>query len=281
MLAHLSNDPGLVAAFNARPDEAPFRVLAARWLGARGDASVVSEEERARAKALAYGVVYGSGPARFAAEAGVSEAEARDAQETFRRSLPGVEAWREATIREAARRNPPRVRTLAGRFRSLPALAPDADRALDRGADERKAVNAACQGSAADVVKRAMLEAHARLSEARSLDAPGDDDEDPVWARLRAGKCRMVLQMHDELVFEVDEADAADAVRAIRPMMARAGEAFGLACRRPRACASGRTGDPSRRSSTDERMSGYDRTRTRRCGIDTYRITPHVPWGNE
>ena len=228
VLAHLSNDPGLVAAFNARPDEDPFRVLAARWLGARGDASVVSEEERARAKALAYGVVYGSGPARFAAEAGVSEAEARDAQETFRRSLPGVEAWREATIREAARRNPPRVRTLAGRFRALPALAPDADRALDRGADERKAVNAACQGSAADVVKRAMLEAHARLSEARSLDAPGDDDEDPVWARLRAGKCRMVLQMHDELVFEVDEADAADAVRAIRPMMARAGEAFGL-----------------------------------------------------
>ena len=90
-----------------------------------------------------------------------------------------------------------------------------------------------------------MLEAHGRLSGGPST-LTEDNDEDPVWARLRAGKCRMVLQMHDELVFEVDEADAADAVRAIRPMMRARGRGVRPSRADARARRVGRTEDPSR-----------------------------------
>ena len=225
VMAHLSNDRGLVAAFVERPDSDPFRVLAARWLGV--DERDVRADDRARAKALAYATLYGSGPARFAAETGATESEANVAMDAFRKSVPGVEAWRARVVREAAAREPPAVFTLGGRRRLLPGLA---GAGPERAADERRAVNTACQGSAADLVKRAMIDVHARLDGGEKTNGlgvgldGGDAAEDAsTWAALRAGECRMVLQVHDELLFEVNEIDAADAVRAIRRVMERAG----------------------------------------------------------
>ena len=118
---------------------------------------------------LACGVLYGSGPARFAQEMGVTESEARVQIEAFKASVPGVERWRKKLIETASRASPPSVETICGRRRILSSLAPDAALTatgcedakrrfrLDRSADERRAVNTACQGSAADVVKRAMI----------------------------------------------------------------------------------------------------------------------------
>ena len=223
IMAHLSDDCGLVVAFVERPDSDPFRVLAARWLGA--DERDVRPFDRARAKALAYATLYGSGPARFAAETGSTESEAKIAMDAFRESVPGVEAWRARVVREAAAREPPAVFTLGGRRRLLPGLA---GAGPERAADERRAVNTACQGSAADVVKRAMIDVHARLDGEKKTNTLGPDEGEPsedesTWAALRAGECRMVLQVHDELLFEVNEIVAADAVRAIRRVMERAG----------------------------------------------------------
>jgi DNA polymerase theta len=105
-------------------------------------------------------------------------------------------------------------------------------------AEARKAVNTTCQGSAADIVKRAMLDVFGKLtcsgSHGHENGAPSDardasdDDDAPTWRRLRAGGCRLVLQVHDELVFELDEADAVAAVGAIRRVMERAARAFSL-----------------------------------------------------
>jgi DNA polymerase I-like protein with 3'-5' exonuclease and polymerase domains len=150
---------------------------------------------------------------------GVTELEARAAIEDFKRSLPGVERWKSALVKDARERTPPHVRTIAGRCRFLPSLNATGAGGENRAADERKAINTACQGSAADIVKRVMIELHAKLTSGGGAD---DDDE---WAPLReVDACEMVLQVHDELLFEVDERKVDVAVRAIRGVMERARE---------------------------------------------------------
>lgn len=224
LMAHFSGDSNLVSAFNDVGGDAcaaadPFRELAAKWkrLAAPTD---VSDTDRAMVKSLAYGVVYGSGPARFATEMGVTEADARVALEDFKRSIPGVDTWRQQVVSDARRRVPPHVVTIAGRRRYLPNLRTNAP-SVDRAADERKAVNTVCQGSAADVVKRAMIDIHRRLSPSAM--------EAGAWEPLRRhGACRMVLQIHDELLFEVDEKVAPFAVRAVRAAMEATGRMHNL-----------------------------------------------------
>ena len=238
VMAHLSGDEGLVTAFNHdgvpahHPDADPFRCLASRWTGvAKGN---VSDADRATAKQLAYGVLYGSGPARFAQEMGVTEAEARVQIEAFKKSVPGVETWRRRLIETAARASPPCVETIGGRRRVLPSLGPAAVAAVagedakrrfrsERSADERRAVNTACQGSAADVVKRAMIAVRAELDP--SLATP-------------------VLQIHDELLFEADASRVAEAARAVRAIMERAGDQYGFTVPLPvKVSAGGNWGD--------------------------------------
>ena len=153
----------------------------------------------------------------------VTEAEARVQIEAFKASVPGVERWRKKLIETASNASPPSVETIGGRRRILPSLGPDAELMeastfanredakrrfrLDRSADERRAVNTACQGSAADVVKRAMIAVF--------------DELDPKLATP-------VLQIHDELLFEVDASRVVEAARAVRAIMERAGDEFGF-----------------------------------------------------
>ena len=149
----------------------------------------------------------------------MTESEARVQIEAFKASVPGVERWRKKLIETAAQASPPSVETICGRRRILSSLAPDAALTatgcedakrrfrLDRSADERRAVNTACQGSAADVVKRAMIAVF--------------DELDPSLATP-------VLQIHDELLFEVDASRVVEAARAVRAIMERAGDEFGF-----------------------------------------------------
>ncbi|MDA1260545.1 MAG: DNA polymerase, partial [Planctomycetota bacterium] len=126
-----------------------------------------------------FGILYGMGAARLARETGISFGEAKSFIERYFEALPGVRAWLDRTL--AAARASGEVRTLLGRRRQLPELLSRDGRV--RSQSENAAVNTPVQGSAADLIKLAMLRVDERLSR----------------SGLRA---RMLLQVHDELVFD-------------------------------------------------------------------------------
>lgn len=175
VVAHLSQDPALIAAFREGAD------VHARTASLIFDvpADEVDGEMRSRAKAINFGILYGMGPQRLARETGLSFGEARDFIDMYFTALPGVRKWLDKTLEEAREKN--EVRTLLGRHRPTPDVNSSDGRV--RSAAENVAVNTPVQGSAADLIKVAMLKVDARIK------AEG----------LRA---RMILQVHDELVFD-------------------------------------------------------------------------------
>ncbi|WP_049621055.1 DNA polymerase I [Frateuria defendens] len=196
IMAHLSGDEGLLRAFREGGDI--HRATAAEVFGLKPEE--VSTNQRRAAKAINFGLMYGMSAFGLARQLGVDRAEAGDYMARYFSRYPGVHAFMEAT-RERAHRDG-YVETIFGRRLYLENLTAR-NQALRAGA-ERAAVNAPMQGSAADIIKRAML------AMARWLD--GRDD------------AHMLMQVHDELVFEVRE-DAVETVRAaIRERMAGAAE---------------------------------------------------------
>lgn len=188
VLAHLSEDEALLRAFHEGVDI--HRRTAALLFGVpEGE---VTRELRNRAKTINYGIIYGMGPARLARETGISFGEARKFIARYMEALPGVHAWIERTLAEAEESG--EVRTVLGRRRPLPDLQ-SADGRV-RAAARNAAINTPVQGSSADVVKVAMLK---------------------VWKRLHDGEApgaRMLLQVHDELVFDCppDQVEALSAL---------------------------------------------------------------------
>jgi DNA polymerase-1 len=189
VLAHLAGDATLLEAF--RTGEDIHARTAAEVFGDRPPA-----EGRRLAKVINYGIVYGMGPARAARELGVSPEAAAAYIEGYFRRYPGVRAFVETTIAEARARG--YVTTVLGRRRYFPELAAR-DSAVRQFA-ERAATNTPIQGSAADLIKLAMLEVHRRLPEV----SPG---------------ARLLLQVHDELVLEVPGRDVARTAAAVRDAM--------------------------------------------------------------
>jgi DNA polymerase-1 len=189
LLAHLADDPALIEAF-ARDEDIHART-AAEVFGGLGPA-----HGRRLAKVINYGIVYGMGPVRAARELGVSTAEAEAYIAGYFARYPGVRRFVDGTI--AAARERGYVTTVLGRRRYLPELG-SRDSAVRQFA-ERAATNTPIQGSAADLIKLAMLE---------------------VRRRLRAGGLRtqMLLQVHDELVLEAPEAEVARATALVREAM--------------------------------------------------------------
>jgi DNA polymerase-1 len=189
VLAHLSGDAALIDAFTR--DEDIHARTAADVFGA-----LPAAEGRRLAKVINYGIVYGMGPSRAARELGVPTAAAQAYIDGYFARYAGIRAFLDATVAEARERG--YVTTVLGRRRYLPELG--ARDAAVRQFAERAATNTPIQGSAADLIKLAMLE---------------------VRRRLRAVGCggRMLLQVHDELVLEAP-ADAATAVaEAVRGAM--------------------------------------------------------------
>jgi DNA polymerase-1 len=189
VLAHLSDDAALIAAFASGED-----------IHARTAAEVFADrppaEGRRLAKVMNYGIVYGMGTARAARELGVSAAEAAAYIERYLGRYPGVRAFIDATVAEARVRG--YVTTVLGRRRYLPELAAR-DPAVRQFA-ERAATNTPIQGSAADLIKLAMLEVRRRLG---SL----------------GGGARLLLQVHDELLLEVPTASLEVVKDALRDAM--------------------------------------------------------------
>ncbi len=180
ILAHYSGDPSLVEAF-VRGDDI-HRRTAAEVAGIPLEA--VSDEQRARAKAVNFGIIYGSSAYGLAQQLGIAAGEAQTTIDAYFARYEGVRRFIDATIESA--REAGFVRTLFGRRRYLPDLG-SRNRAL-RQAAERMAVNTVIQGTAADLIKKAMV-AVDRAIEAAALEAV------------------MILQVHDELVFEASPGD--------------------------------------------------------------------------
>ena len=191
VLAHLSQDPELVDAF-ASAEDVHARTAALIFDKARSE---VTADERRAAKTINFGVIYGMGEAALAKQLGIAREQATRFIAAYFERYAGVARFMEHTV-EGARQGDT-VRTLLGRRRFLPNLH-SANRAL-RFEAERVARNTPIQGTAADILKMAMV-------------AIGRDAE---LARLAT----MVLTVHDELVFEVPEAHAAEAGERIRAQM--------------------------------------------------------------
>jgi DNA polymerase-1 len=159
----------------------------------------VTPELRSRAKAVNFGIVYGMGPQRLARDTRTTLNEARRFIDEYFRTYPGVRAWLDLTVAEARRHG--FVTTLLGRRRYLPELANPDPRVSALA--ENVAVNTPLQGTAADLIKLAMI----RID--RRLDAE----------RFRA---RMLIQIHDELLFEAPPEEEASLEGLVRREMTEA-----------------------------------------------------------
>ena len=187
LLAHFSQDPNLLAAFER--DEDVHASTAAAVHGV--PLAEVTREQRSLAKSINFGLMYGMSGYGLAARTNLSVPEAEEFISTYFERFSRVKEYLDSTIQMA--REQGYVETVLGRRRYFPELiSGQANRNLVRAA-ERAAVNMPIQGSAADIIKLAMIELHRRLQE-------------------RNGQAAMVLQVHDELVLEVPE-DELDAVR--------------------------------------------------------------------
>src|SRR5579859_5675220 len=190
VLAHLAEDPELIDAFSTKADV--HARTAALVLGKKQ--SEVTADERRAAKVINFGVIYGMGDSALAKQLGIPREEAARFIAAYFERYAGVARFMERTVRAATQGEA--VRTLLGRRRFLPNLH-SANRAL-RFEAERVARNTPIQGTAADILKLAMI-------------ALGVDDAAPG--------ARMLLTVHDELVFEVEEGRAEQAAARIKERM--------------------------------------------------------------
>ena len=195
ILAHLSGDEALIDVF--RRGEDIHQATAAKVFGI--DPGLVSPDQRRGAKTINFGILYGMGPFALAGQLGVSQADAKAFIAAYFRRFPKIKGCLDEILAEAHATG--RTRTIFGRERPIPGLS-DRNHAIRSNA-ERMAMNAPFQGSAADLIKKAMVVLEGRLAEA-------------------VPTARLLLQVHDELVLECDEADAPAVGRLTRDTMAGA-----------------------------------------------------------
>jgi DNA polymerase-1 len=190
VLAHLSGDPALLEAFRAGEDI--HAATARRVFGLTGD---VPPELRARAKVVNFGVLYGMGPRSLAQQMGIELNAAKEFIDHYFTAFAGVRRFLDATLAEARERG--WVATLLGRRRYLPGLR--SSHGAERSFAERAAINTPIQGSAADLVKLAMLSVHRALSS--------------------RGGARLLLQVHDELLIECPRGEAESTASLVKREM--------------------------------------------------------------
>ena len=197
IMAHLSEDPALLRAFESGADV--HRATAAEVFG-RGMDEVTANERRA-AKAINFGLMYGMSAFGLAKQLGVPRGEAQDYIALYFSRYPGVRDYMERTREQAKGQG--FVETVFGRRLYLPYI--HSRNQGQRAGAERAAINAPMQGTAADIIKRAMIEVDAWLDEHRE-------------------QALMILQVHDELVFEADAGCVPALIESVTSRMAGAAE---------------------------------------------------------
>ena len=193
IMAHLSQDEGLLKAFAEGKDI--HRATASEVFGVPLDK--VTGEQRRSAKAINFGLIYGMSAFGLARQLGIPRGEAQRYMDLYFERYPGVLDYMERTRQQASEQG--YVSTLDGRRLYLPDVR--SSNGMRRKAAERAAINAPMQGTAADIIKRAMIE----------VDAWLQGQEKPL--------VRAIMQVHDELVFEVHESVLEEASQRIRQLM--------------------------------------------------------------
>ncbi|HET6592781.1 MAG TPA: DNA polymerase I [Xanthomonadales bacterium] len=197
IMAHLSGDPGLLKAFHDKVDV--HQATASEVFDVPYEE--VDGSQRRAAKAINFGLMYGMSAFGLSRQLNIGRAEAQAYMDTYFMRYPGVQEFMERT-RESARERG-FVQTLFGRRLYLPDI--NASNGQRRQAAERAAINAPMQGTAADIIKRAMIE----------VDG---------WLRKNRPAANLVMQVHDELVFEVREDELEQLEQAVVKRMAGAAE---------------------------------------------------------
>ena len=192
IMAHLSGDKGLLTAFAEGVDV--HRATAAEVFGTTPDQ--VSNEERRRAKAINFGLIYGMSAFGLGKQLGITRTEAQQYVDLYFERYPGVKAFMDNTREQA--RETGYVKTVFGRRLYLPDI--NHSNAQRRQYAERTAINAPMQGTAADIIKLAMI----------------NTDQ---WIRDSKLDIKMIMQVHDELVFEVEESEVTKASKEIARCM--------------------------------------------------------------
>ena len=195
IIAALSQDPAMVEAFKKGEDI--HAATASNVFGVAIDD--VSREQRANAKTVNFGIVYGVSAFGLSQQTNLNRSEAKELIDAYYLTYPKLKAYMNEQI-DFARENG-FVETVLGRRRYLKDI--NAQNAVVRGAAERNAVNAPIQGSAADIIKLAMINIHHRL-------------KNESW------KSKMLLQVHDELVFDVPNAEVEDLTTMVKEEMENA-----------------------------------------------------------
>jgi DNA polymerase I len=197
IMAHLSGDEGLQAAF--RDDRDIHQATAAEVFGAPLDE--VTPEQRRSAKAINFGLIYGMSAFGLARQLGIERAAAQEYVQLYFERYPGVKRYMDETRQQA--RDDGFVTTVLGRRLYLPEIRSRNNQR--RQYAERSAINAPMQGTAADIIKLAMIRVAGWLAEGHVV-------------------ARLIMQVHDELVFEVADGDVAALIEALGPLMGEAVE---------------------------------------------------------
>ena len=198
IMAHLSGDKALLEAFQQGKDI--HAATAAEILGTTIDQ--VTSEQRRRAKAVNFGLIYGMSAFGLAKQLGIPRGEAQQYMDTYFERYPGVMQYMEDTRSAAAEQG--YVETIFGRRLHLPEI--KSRNGMRRKAAERAAINAPMQGTAADIIKKAMLLVDNWIQE------QGD------------GRVKLLMQVHDELVFEVKESALDEIESKVQKLMESAAE---------------------------------------------------------
>lgn len=197
IMAHLSGDAALQKSFSAGEDI--HRATAAEVLGL--DPEAVTNDQRRSAKAINFGLIYGMSAFGLARQLGIERGAAQEYVDRYFERYPGVKRFMDET-RELAHRQG-YVETVFGRRLYLPDI--NSQNGQRRQYAERTAINAPMQGTAADIIKRAMLAVH-------------------DWLLKTGADARMIMQVHDELVFEATEPVTDELVREVTRLMEAAAE---------------------------------------------------------
>ena len=201
ILAHLSQDPRLVDVFAKGEDIHMATAMEIFGL----PSNQITKEMRRAAKTVVFGIVYGISPFGLSQNIGVPQAEAKKYIERFFERFAAVRALMDRNIAEGKANG--YTTTILGRRRPIPEL--QSTDQVQRSFGERMAVNSPIQGSAADLIKVAMINVHKTL-------------------HVEVPRAKMILQVHDELIFEVTEGDLEAAKELVKHEMEEVGTHLGL-----------------------------------------------------
>uniref|UniRef100_A0A669QRW5 DNA-directed DNA polymerase n=1 Tax=Phasianus colchicus TaxID=9054 RepID=A0A669QRW5_PHACC len=228
ILAHLSRDCRLTEALNRGTDV--FKSIAAEWKMI--DSEAVGDSTRQQAKQICYGIIYGIGAKSLGEQMGIDDNEAANYIESFKSRYTGIQKFLQETVRNCRRDG--FVQTILGRRRYLPAIRDS--NPYSKAHAERQAVNTTVQGSAADIVKTATVNIQKRLEALSSVTKSHGHRENSLQrdktGRLSRKRNRemlhpisggfFILQLHDELLYEVAEDDVIQVAQIVKHEMENA-----------------------------------------------------------